>query len=448
MSTATDFPLSVHKASNQYCKKIQGKVYYFGKLGGEQEKQAALEKYREFLKNPKKKKVKNGRKKSPSKNRVTKKKRDYKVRPDFPLTPHEASGQWCKRIKGRIYYFGVLAQPQAAEARYLAEKDYLEKGISPPTNGDGITLFDLCNDFRHQRKKLLRQGRLAQRTIDDDRREIGRLIEYFGKERLANSITKDEWSAYADELIQNRGYKLGYFKGIVTRTRAIFDWAAHPNQNLIDRPVYGDIFCLPEKRSLTKEKQENGIVRAYSREEILKMLEHAGPHAKAMVLLGINCGYGNGDCGQLEFKHLDLEGGWVNMPRPKNYKNRRCPLWPETKKALEDSIERRPEAKKSCEKYVFITKYGNNFYRRNNDAVAKMFTKLLNSCQIPSNLRGFYALRHVFLTVAETAGNPIAVDYMMGHLSRDRAMADVYREWIEDEKLIQVTDTVRNWLYA
>ena len=42
------------------------------------------------------------------------------------------------------------------------------------------------------------------------------------------------------------------------------------------------------------------------------MLAAAPIALKAMILLGINCGFGNTDVANLTVKNLDLKGGWCN----------------------------------------------------------------------------------------------------------------------------------------
>ncbi len=64
------------------------------------------------------------------------------------------------------------------------------------------------------------------------------------------------------------------------------------------------------------------------------MIDAAEQPLKAMVLLGINCAFGNSDCGQLPHAALDLVGGWCTFPRPKTGIHRRCPLWPEIVQAV------------------------------------------------------------------------------------------------------------------
>ena len=59
---------------------------------------------------------------------------------------------------------------------------------------------------------------------------------------------------------------------------------------------------------------------------------------------------------------------------------------------------------------------------------------------------GFYALRHTFRTVADATKDFPAIRLIMGHA--DQSIDDVYREGIEDSRLVAVTDHVRQWLFG
>jgi hypothetical protein len=63
-----------------------------------------------------------------------------KPSPEFPLTAHPA-GYWCKKIRGKLHYFGPRFDPKdadtaagaadAALTEYLDQKDALHAGRKP-----------------------------------------------------------------------------------------------------------------------------------------------------------------------------------------------------------------------------------------------------------------------------------------------------------------------------
>ena len=62
----------------------------------------------------------------------------------FPLTLHNTN-QYCKKIKGKLYYFGTNKQ-QALE-RYLVQAAYLHSGKMPKhrPSRDRLSIKELCN---------------------------------------------------------------------------------------------------------------------------------------------------------------------------------------------------------------------------------------------------------------------------------------------------------------
>jgi integrase len=181
--------------------------------------------------------------------------------------------------------------------------------------------------------------------------------------------------------------------------------------------------------------------------EIKLLLDAAGPQLKAMILLGINVGFGNTDCASLPLSAIDLEAGWVSYARPKTGVDRRAKLWDETVDALREVLARRKEPKDEAHAgLVFITKPGGCWAKDTCDnPVTKEFAKLLKETGLVQRGRNFYALRHVFRTIADGCRDFPAIDRVMGHC--DESMADRYRERIDDTRLEAVATHVHAWLY-
>jgi integrase len=223
---------------------------------------------------------------------------------------------------------------------------------------------------------------------------------------------------------------------------------------LVDHPVkFGASFAKPSRKMIRQAKNAAGS-RMIEADVLRKIIDAVSGQMKAMILLGLNCGFGQNDAANLPLGALDLEGGWVNFPRPKTAIDRRCPLWPETTAALREAISVRPDPKDDADdRLVFLTRYGRQWVRMNDrgpdrpatpiDSIQLQWRTLLGAVGVPHV--PFYSLRRIHRTIADRSKDQSAVDHIMGHTRDD--MASAYRERIDDDQLEAVVKIVRGWLF-
>lgn len=381
--------------------------------------------------------------------------------PDFPLFPH-ATGRWAKKIKQRLCYFGKWrGEPyeeswQAALELYKQQAEDLHAGRKPRPKTDQVTVADACNHFLNRKRQAVNSGELSERSFADYYRTAERLIQRLGKHRLVTDLDMRDFEQLRDWYTKKWNSPVTV-SGEITRTRVLFGWVYE--SGLVDRPIrFGVGFKKPSKKVLRQQKQQNGK-RLFSAEEIRLLLDKADEQMHAMILLGINCGLGNSDLGGLELKHLDLEGGWLNYPRPKTAIERRSKLWPETVEALRKAIaHRRPALLPADKNIVFLTHQGRRWCRTTElaapdskhtggtpaDMLGREFGKLRDEVMKKRGC-GFYSLRHSLQTVADATKDPVAIMRVMGH--HDASMSATYREAISDARLKAVVETVHRWLF-
>ena len=90
-----------------------------------------------------------------------------KTRSDkFPLTLHP-TGQYCKKIKGKLYYFGC--DKQQAFQRYLKQATYLHAGETPSfqESGSNTYLKDICNLYLEHQHSRVQAGEIKLRQVYD-----------------------------------------------------------------------------------------------------------------------------------------------------------------------------------------------------------------------------------------------------------------------------------------
>lgn len=382
---------------------------------------------------------------------TTKKRGDKagKRQPDFPLFQH-ARGYWAKKVRGKLHYFGKIStdpQGTAALQKWADEKDDLLAGRAPRAKREGLTIKFLLNHFLTAKQARVDSGEILSQSWDEYHATCKLIEKTFGLDRFVDDLRVEDFQQLRSVMAIKWGP--ARLTNQIQRVRSVFKYA-HDNE-LIDKPIrFGSEFKKPSAKTMRKERAKRGP-RLFQPKELNSLLEAASPQIKAMILLGVNAGFGCTDCATLPSHALDLKGGWVDYPRPKTGVSRRCPLWPETVDAIKAAIKHRPQPKDdTLNALVFIGQRGAGFAqaKQTHWLVSGETVALLKRLKLHRPGIGFYALRHTFQTVAEEAHDLAAVQSIMGHAPSSNDMSAVYRERISDERLKAVTDQVHQWLFG
>lgn len=364
--------------------------------------------------------------------------RPAKPSPDFPLYAH-ASGKWAKKIKGQIRYFGTWADHDEALRQY--EAFVAAHMTRPPKRDPGLTVENAANAYLAAREKDVERGELGHRSWKEYRDTCQRFADHIGHDRLVESLTPADFTGFRDW--RAKTWNLIAVGNEVTRIRSMLNWCKAARL-IRELPAFGPDFRKPSVKAVRRHRRARGK-KLFSADEILRILDECGTQMQAMVLLGINCGFGNTDCATMPLSALELKDeqgeSWVHYPRPKTEVDRSCPLWPETMLALRTWLDRRPDSDKLSELFLLP---GGATWNNSTNALAKRFRQVLLWAAIKRG--GFYWLRHTFETIGGGAKDQVAVNAIMGH--SDSSMAAVYREEIEPARLIAITDHVRRWLFG
>jgi integrase len=369
-------------------------------------------------------------------------------KPKFPLFLH-SRGYWAKKVNGRLYYFGK--DRDAALERWIREKDDLLAGRTPKAfDPEGLTLLDLCTRFLSSKESERDTGEITPEHWNDLKNVCQQVLDFFGKKQIVESLYPEDFARLRSKLAKGKRGKAVSLKTLensIARIRVLFNYAAA--NGLIQKNMsafWGTEFKKPNKKAKARAAARSSVVRMFTPEEIRDLLEHASPHLKAMILIGINCGLGNTDIGQLERHHI--RDGWLSKPRSKTGKPRRNPLWPETIAAIEDAWKVRPEPKNSEDaNRLFITKYGSNWIPTGKaNPISAEFAKVRKAAKVKAEGKSFYTLRHCFQTIGDETLDFVAVRFLMGH--DGTTISSEYREGISDERLRKVTDRIHAWLFG
>ncbi len=208
-----------------------------------------------------------------------------KTRSDkFLLTLHP-TGQYCKKIKGKMYYFGT-DKKQTLE-RYLDQATYIHGGrnlIQKASNGH-MTLKELCDLYLQYQHSKVPANDLTPKHHNDQISSLSKFMSFLGQSRKIKNISTLD--------LQNYKRKLQGAYGSVCRLnlhisimKAMFHWARE-NDTLENIP---NIDAISRGKIVHQERF------TFNSEQINELLSASDVKMRAMIWLGLNCGFGCTDC--------------------------------------------------------------------------------------------------------------------------------------------------------
>jgi integrase len=355
-----------------------------------------------------------------------------KTRSDkFPLTLHP-TGQFCKKIRGKLYYFGT--DKKEALRRYLEQAAYLHNGkhIKTESVSKGLDMKTLCNMYLDHQESRAAVGEVRLRQVYDQTMLLRDFVRFVGPNRISSDVATIDLQDYRSKLIRIRKSP-HTINNRIAAVKAMFNWALD-NEIIETSPRLNAIKKVPRKKD---EKP------TFTTAQVQNLLKYADKQMKAMIWLGLNCGFGCTDCAELKWTNVDLKSARVHFPRGKTGVGRNSPLWPETVQAINEVAKSgelvfyTPRGHPCVRGLQGATGDGNNKYNSSN-AISRRFSSLLKKAGIKVEKGvGFYTLRRTAATLAAKSGDHFAVQKLLGHA--DVKMASTYVQNISEQ-----TDRVVN----
>ncbi|WP_238388647.1 tyrosine-type recombinase/integrase [Roseimaritima ulvae] len=342
--------------------------------------------------------------------------------------------------KGKRYYFEKVADdPQGTKS--LDQWLEIRAGRTPKSSGD-VLVKDICNEWLAHKQAKLDAGEIAQDTWDEYHHTCELVTGSIDKHSEAATLLPSDFAKLRATMAKRYGPTvLGKHIGQV---RSLFKYGYEAG--LIDRPAkFGPGFKKPPAKVMRKTRLDRGD-QDFTAAEVRQLLKTRNHNWRAMILLGVQGGFGNRDVAELSIEVVDLKTGWIEYARAKTATQRRVPLWPETVEAIREVIERHPGGTDR----LFVGRRGRDFTDSNahgNNRISAAFRRVLTSQGFPEAGRGFYCLRRSFQTQAEECGDIIAVKHIMGHIPPENDMSSRYRQRVNDARLRRAVDAVHRWLW-
>ncbi len=319
-----------------------------------------------------------------------------------PLSYHKFTKQYYVTRAGKRIYLGA--------DRELALENYhrMNLGLAcpeKPSRQIPLTVKDLANRFLAAQQANWRNPETTLRSYKD---WIGRFLKDHPKLKIQD-FTVEMFATWKMSL-RKRNYSSKSINHYLSAVRSMI--------------IFAEETGLLEKSPLLKRVKNESPMQTsvrkkplYTPEQLSLLLEKADSQLKAMLLLGLNCGFGPKDIHDLTWEDITEER--ITLPRSKTGVSQTFLLWPETQEALkcirkerDDLLERleKRDRSRSDGGHIFVTRFWKLW---NKDSIAEQLRKLCVKVDVPCY--GLYRLRHCASTAMSLVATPHVHRRFMRH---------------------------------
>src|SRR5262249_28283580 len=159
----------------------------------------------------------------------------------------------------------------------------------PKPDPAALVVKDVANLFLTAKQRAVAAGELSERTWNDYHAIMDKLVSGLGKHKLVATLLPADFATLKAKLARTNGPRR--MSVLVTVIRSAFKFAFETGD--LTQPVrFGPEFKIPTRKTMRLHRAKQGA-KLFTAEEINRLLAAAGPQLQAMILLGINCGFGN-----------------------------------------------------------------------------------------------------------------------------------------------------------
>lgn len=360
------------------------------------------------------------------------------------LTYNTSNKRWCKKIDGKIVYFGSSA---CSQAEALAELDALisQRTLATTLQPAAIDVGTLAEAYAVDCEQRIKLGQLKPLTWEEYRRPIQALADVVGVRQRVADLRPQQFRTLRHSWEGSVGpHAMARY---VRAVRTMFNWGKLNNLIHAD-PLYGREFEPPaskELRMAVDDSAEANGERMFTDDELALILTHPSCVGllRACVLLGLNGGMYAADCASLAWRHVQEYQGvrCIVARRTKSDAKRITPLWPETIAAIESF--RMPG--QSPDDLVFRSPAGDMIALpdRRVSYLGKLFDRLRSAAKIRRRGVGFGSLKHTHITAVSGVDERAAAIVSAHEVGSVRAHYDK----VPIDRLVRIATLAREKLF-